>query len=174
MHASVATKCHEGKAQLSTTAGTAVNKVHEPRKCHTLRITSSDSKARAEGRTPYSTTMTWRDDDNDYLPREFRVAVTRNATPCHLNDVPMASLELELPRSAVGDSSSGKTKVRAIVGVLSIAQHDMMKTERENAIRRGRPRSLDRTLLREAVCQWGMIEYRRSFRLPQYFTIRIC
>jgi len=81
--------------------------------------------------------MTCRDDDDDdnnnNLPRVF--ATTRNAAPCHLNDVPMTSLELKLPRGAGGDPSSGKAKARAIVGALLVVQHDLTEAGRENAIR---------------------------------------
>jgi hypothetical protein len=83
------------------------------------------------------------DNDDDHRPKEF--AIISSAVPRRLNDIAMAPPELnKLPRGVKSkrqsSDSGGKAKAgaRAGVGLLSMAQRVMMKTERESAIKRYR------------------------------------
>jgi len=123
----------------------------QPQKCHpSLCITSIHLKAQAEesGRTQHgntsakiATTVTYRDDGNDDLPRVF--AITPNAALCYLNDVTMTSPELKLPRGVGGELIQWECQGEGNSSVLLMAQHDVMEAEKMRyvvSLMRGRPK----------------------------------
>jgi len=97
------------------------------------KFRSSIGKIEAEGTTAVG------DDKHRDRPKEF--ATISSARPRRLNDIATAPPELKkLPRGAsnLGAKNSAPARMKAVGGVLSMAQRAMMETERENAIRRYR------------------------------------